>query len=517
VNGEHDVAVTLTAAGTGPGPARTTPAAAVPPTGRLQRLASAVSPTHLAVVAAAGWALWQGVSPVNDLDAYWHVPIGQEILARHTLSGLGTDWLAEVPPTHWLTSQWLSEIGMARLVETFGWRGLVGVRLLLLAGILAVLAAGVLPRRPVLLAGPVLLVSALALEPLAQDRPQTVSLLFLAGLGLVTSRLLAGRRVPHPAVIAGACLLWAQIHPLWILAPAAFVLVGAAAAADGPRANAVVVRRAGIFLLASLAGVANPYGATAFLLPLRFRDATGAIAEWRPTTLTDPMAIALYAIVLLALVAWARSPRRAPRATMIWLLAWAGFGALALRDIGPSLLLCAPVAVDVADQAWRARLRAVTRPNRRGEGLALATVLTLVAVTAVAGATVRLTRIDPLRDAPARHLAERLAAFPAPVRVFNSYNASGSLVAFGGGKVRLAIDGRADLWGAAYIKRITDAQSLGPDWQKTFTQFRPDAAVLTKNAPLAVLLEHDRTWRVAATDGDYVLLLPATPQAATAP
>lgn len=509
-----------TLTGTGePGSVVVTPVAAAPSAGRLQRFARALSPVHLVLAAAAGWVLWLAVSPVNDVDSYWHVLIGRQLLARHTLTGLGGDWLADPPAGHWLTSQWLSEAGMARLVDTFGWGGLIAVRVLLVAALIMLVAAAVLPGRPALLATPVALatVLGLGLSALAQDRPQTVSLVLLAGLGWIAARLQRGQRTPHPLLIALGCLLWAQLHPLWILAPAAFGLLALGALADGPRRNRALLRRSLLCLAAGLAGVLNPHGPGAFLLPLTFRASTGVIAEWRPSNISYPAAVALSGLVLLAVLAWARFPGTAPRAPLLWVLAWAAFGTLASRNLGPALLLCAPVVADAADRTWGGRLRATQTTNGRREGLVLAGALGLFVAAGIAVTAVALSRVDPLKNAPARHIAERLAASPEPVRVLNSYNAGGALAAFGGGRVRVAVDGRADLWGGAYITRITDVTSLHAGWEATFTQFRPQALVLTKDAPLAVLLEHDGTWRVVQTDGDYVLLLPARPTAVAAP
>jgi hypothetical protein len=467
-----------------------------------------VSPLHLALGVITSLVLARAATPINDLDSYWHVEIGRQILTRHTLDGLGTGWLAQAPP-HWRTSQWLSEVAMAGTVDAVGWRGLVVARVLLLAAVLVVVMLTLLPRRPVALAVVVTGVTAFGISSFVQDRPQTFSLVFIALLAWSCSRLMTGAGRTHPAAIAAACLVWAQLHPLWILAPVAFGLVTLGAVLDGPGRRAGTVRAGMVSLLASMAGVVSPQGPNAFLLPLRFRAAATQIAEWQATTFVGPSSVMLAILICLCVLAWSRHPRPADRSRLLWLGVWTAFGVTAYRNVAPALLLCAPLALEATDRAWGERVRSWSRPNRPREAALLGTVLAVTLAVGVGWTATRLSRLDPLRSAPARHLAERLAASPSPVRVFNGYNASGSLAAFGGGKVRLVIDGRTDLWGDAYIKKILQAQGLGRGWEATFTGFRPDAVVLPENSPLTVLLLHEGRWRQVAADGDYVLLLPA--------
>lgn len=464
------------------------------------------------MLVAAGLAA--SVSPVNDLDSYWHVQLGREILHRHTLHGLGTDWLA-VPARPWLTSQWLSEVGMATAVGHGGWTALIVIRVLLAVALLAAISLTLLPGRPPLLVAPVFAAVVLTLLEIAQDRPQTLSLVLLPLLGYACVRMWErGVRV-HPLVVAATCLVWAQLHGMWVLAPASFGLVALGLAVDGPRRNRAAVRQALTALVASLAGLLNPDGLSSLLLPARFRSASTYVAEWGPTTVTDPFTLGWAAVLLLVVLAWARTPRPVPRVELVWVLAWSAFGLLAFRNVAVSLLLVAPAALGALDRAWGEPLRAKYPPaaGRERRWLAVATVGVLAA-GAVVGA-IRLATVHPLAKTPARQIALKLAAEPRPIRVFNAYNASGSLVAFGGGKVRLVVDGRADLWGADYVAELGAATALETGWQRTLQRLHPEAFVLTQDTPLVAELLRDGGWRVALRDGSYVLLMPTRQPAVT--
>ncbi len=495
--GHHDAQHTQ-----GDGGARST--AQIVPRRRL----AAASPLHVVLATAAIGTILTSSRALIDFDSLLHVALGREILAEHRVSGLGAQWLA-APVAPWRTSQWLSEVVMAAGVDQWGWRVLVLARFAALATLFVLLAATLLPRRPAMVTTPVLLLTLVAVGGGVQDRPQTVSLLFTVLLGALCVRMLQVRTYRPPYLLVGvASLLWAQFHGLWVLAPAAFAVVVVGALLDRQVGTA---RRAGVALLVSLAGLVNPWGPGSLLLPVRFRAAAGeAISEWAATRLESPYTVAWAAMVALMVVAWARSDR-VPRSELLWGLAWTAYGATAYRNVALSAVLLAPAAVVALDRAWGAGARRSSRPAGRYEGAVLAGVSVAIVVTGFVVAVAGVLHTDPLRNAPAHRIALRLAESPRPLRVFNGYNASGSLVGLAGDKVRLAIDGRSDLWGAAAIRRGGDVQRLDPGWEDAIAAFRPDAFVLPLNSPLTTVLVREGTWRIAQRDGKYVLLLPAPP------
>ena len=325
-----------------------------------------VRPAHVATAAVFSAAAWIATTPVNDLDSYWHVQIGGEIVARHAVDGLGTAWLG-VPAAPWRTSQWLSELVMYGAVDHFGWAALVALRLLTATALFAVLALTLVRRRQPLASLLVVLAVVVGVEVLLQDRPATVSLVFVALLGAVCERLWVTGRSPPPALVAVACLVWAQLHGLWVLAPAAFVVVALGALLDGRRATPGQLRGALACAAASLAGLVNPQGAGSFLLPVRFQQAAGThIVEWSPTTFTSTLTIAWGFLVIFLIVAWVRSPVRVPNTELLWSLLWTIFGLTAVRNVGPAILLTAPVVLRALERSFGARLdRFSARPRAR--------------------------------------------------------------------------------------------------------------------------------------------------------
>jgi hypothetical protein len=145
-------------------------------------------PLHVVLALAALVILTIGGDRLDDLDAYWHVEIGREILRTHQLSNLGQSWLGVDAP-NWRTSQWLSEVAMALAVNGFGWRALVIGRLFLVIAVLAAVAVTLLRRGPLFVSAPVVFLIALMLPGITTARPQTVSLFFVTLLGAAGAQL----------------------------------------------------------------------------------------------------------------------------------------------------------------------------------------------------------------------------------------------------------------------------------------------------------------------------------------
>jgi hypothetical protein len=485
--------------GTEPGPAPRAPAS------------WRARPAHVANAILFAGAAWISAEPVDDLDSYWHVEIGREIVARHSLDGLGRAWLG-VPAGAWHTTQWLSEVGMYGVVEHLGWTALVGLRLVVTAALFVLLTLTLIRRRQPIAGCIVVVLVVVGLEILLQDRPATLSLLFFALLGPACERLWTTGKHPSPWAVAAASVLWAQLHGLWVVAPTAFALVAFGALLDRRTAPPGQLRGALICTVASAAGVLNPRGFTSFLLPLRFQQAGATrISEWLPTAFTISLTIAWGLLVLLLIFAWVRSPVRVGNTELLWCAAWTVFGLAAMRNVGPVVLLMAPVVLRALERSFGERLdRMSARPS---PGMARALTATLATVVVAGAATVgaSMLRMDPLAQTPALQIARRLARAPGPVRVFNAYNASGSLIAFAGGRdghVQLFVDGRADLWGGPYIDGLMRVQNAQQGWEDKLRQFRPDAVVMPSDAPLVTALITSGKWRYAMTDREFVLLVP---------
>jgi len=460
---------------------------------------------HLALAAVAIAILLLSVGPITDIDTYWHVLIGQEVLDSGRTGGLGNSWSLYVPGQDWITSQWGSEVVMSATHQLFGWSGIVWLRTLLVLTLLAALAVLLLKRAS---ASTSAVVFALVLVPcliVLQERPLLASLIFLAWLSGVGYDLLTKGRQPRWFVVLPLVALWANLHGMWVLAPATFALVAITIAVDRNPAKSGRLRGALILTVVSiLGGCLTSIGIKGLLLPFVFRSATPQISEWQPVPLTSPQSFGLAAMFVTLVYLWARSPSRVPRSHIIYAIAWCAFGFTAYRNLLPAAIMMAPLA---AASLSRTRLLHPRRPApEQQKAIGVVTAITLIA--GLAGLIAATARVDPLAAAKPLAIAERLAKQPGETRVFNGYNTAGVLAAFGGDGIRLAIDGRSDRFGGDYIERYVEAMSLGEGWQDLLRQVDPDAAVIDTSSALAYELTKNQGWTLVMTDGTYSLLTP---------
>jgi hypothetical protein len=459
------------------------------------------------VPVAATVALLQACEPIYDVDAFWHVVIGDEIRQYNTVQAVGDSWAWYSPSEQWVTSQWASEAAMSWLVQELGWKSLVIVQLVL-AGVAVALLYWVIASRATARVGATLFTAVvIPLGSAFQVRPALLSLMAVIVVGHVADLILRHGYLPRWWIAGPLVMIWANFHGAWILAPAVLGVAAALHWLESPRQRREFAVRAAVVGLAMLAaGVITPIGLDGLLLPLLFRDAARVVNEWQPTELWGIAALELTAVLLFTVVAWARSGTRVPWTEVAYVVVWTTFGMLAFRNVSVAAVILAPLAAFRATSTFPAS-RAVTSPTERR------LLLGAISGMALVGAALVLTaaaRVDPLADTRALRIAELLAPRDGTVTVLNDYNTAGTLIAFGPQGIQVGIDGRTDRYGADYIRRYLDAVAMrGDEWRSLLSEMQPDAAVLEDDAPLRYVLEEERGWTVTLTDGAYVLLEPA--------
>ena len=465
-----------------------------------------VLPAVVVAVAAVS-----ALGPIRDVDSYWHVLLGREMWHAHRVHDLGLAWTYGPVRDNWSTTMWLSEIGMAGLEHTFGWAGLTVARFVLLMALAVLLGRELLSdggQRDEAARGAVFAAVLLAAAADAADRPALASFLFLTVLAGRLHRMRTLSVAPGLLSVGVFTAVWANIHGYWVLVPVCFVLAGVSAAADVPggirfRAGAarVYAVRAAVALVA---GCVTPVGPALLLSPFRVQAATATISEWQRTSIRGFSGLVLMMVVAGCALAWAVSVQRPGLGEPLFVLALFGFGVLAFRNATPALLLMAPVVASRAAEAFPGRERPAAGPGIRALAAALM-------IGSVAGAAGVLLSQDPLRGVLPRASLAVLAGEPGERRVLNDYNVGGKIVAFSGPRVRVAVDGRADLYGGPWLAEYKRMQAGQPGWDETLARLAPTDAVLRTDQALAGLLR-GRGWTVTADDGLWVLLLAPSPQ-----
>ena len=165
-------------------------------------------PFSLVLGLLVGMALFATTQPaLMDIDIYWHVRAGRELLEGTSPRDVGAGWSFAPNPDTWVTTQWLSEIMFAGLHSLWGWSALIAFRTVTAGLVLLILARTTLATRPLPLAAFPFLIAGASAITVSQERPQQVTLIGAALLGAVLlAGLLAaaapvvGRAPPHHAL-----------------------------------------------------------------------------------------------------------------------------------------------------------------------------------------------------------------------------------------------------------------------------------------------------------------------------
>ena len=277
-----------------------------------------------------------GADSYADPDLWRHLLVGRIVLQSGHLPLIDTfSYTAFGQP--WRQHEWLAQTIMALLYGGFGVVGLKVLKMACAAATISLLAMGMAETgAPARVQRSILIVTALALAPQMQFRPQLFSYVMLSLLfALMAAETYRGSSVLWVAIPAFA--LWANLHGGFVVGLGALaVYAGAVAARDlsiGPGKSGRWLPGARLIAIAAgcaLATLVNPIGLALWsnvMHSLSDRFVKGAIAEWRP----------LLSALAEQLQSW--SP-----GAVIYLVPIALFGALACSFLMTPAIDDAPIA-----------------------------------------------------------------------------------------------------------------------------------------------------------------------------
>jgi hypothetical protein len=405
------------------------------------RLDSLAPAQFLALLLALGSVLIpRGV--FNDPDTYWHIAAGGWMIDHARV--LRQDIFSyTVPGKPWASHEWLAEILMALAYRAGGWSGI----LVLFAGSLG-LALWLVARGLGRWLGGlgqvvVMLLVFQVIGPTVLARPHLLMLPILAGWTLEMLFAREEGRAPR-WWFALLMVVWANLHGSFVFG---FVLAagfGFEALIEKQADRIRVIREWGLFGgLCLLAALATPHGISGLVAPFQIMGmgTLNNIIEWQPASFAKFSAFEA-GILLTFLVCLAKGVR-VPLVRTILLVFILH---MAFQHQRHQLVLAIVAALILA--------RPIAQAFGRTEG-AIGMIFparVLLVVVAVAAPIVRLAIPVNRGDAditPASalaHVPAKLAAQP----VFNAYNFGGYLIFKG---VKVFVDGRADMYGDAYMKR----------------------------------------------------------------
>lgn len=427
-----------------------------------------------------------------DPDIYWHRVLGSYWIERGWPSLTTDDPVSYTPASRdWFTTSWSVEVVYAGLVRAGGYSAVLGLRLVFACLFVLLLTRFVTREMTVPAAAVLVATVGLPAAAVIQDRPQTLSLILLSALLPVLSRWLATGATPRPLQAALLTWVWANVHGLWLLIPAFFVLAAMADALQGGRSWG---RHVAAAIACIVAASFTPIGPKLLLSPFLINSATSNITEWQATSFAAPVTWGLAATLVLTFVGIALQRELNPRVLALSLAA-AMFGLMAYRNAVFASLALTPVVCLL----WRERAAAL----KGSVSIHRRIIAALVVMTSLALPIRYFQAPFPPEEAPAR-IARELRSMGS-IRVAPPYNWSGYLREFGGQGVRVAIDGRADRYGAARIDRYGRFMEGRRGWRAELARLDPDVVVVERTSPLVELMQSDG-WVTSLKDGEFVMM-----------
>jgi len=450
---------------------------------------------------------------LEDPDTYWHIVLGRWII-DHAAVPHRDLFSFSMPGAPFVPFEWLAEVAIAAIYDYFGWAGLAAAAALSAAATLALLLRLLLRSLAPIHA---LLATALAWHLISGHILARPHIFALPILVLWTAALVKARdedRAP-PLWLVPLMVLWANLHGSFIfgLALAALFAVEALIAAPDWRSRRRAARSWLLFgALSLLAALVTPFGIEGLLQPFRLLGmsfALSALIEWSSPDFQHYNPLELW--IMVVLVAAFSLQWRLPATRLIMLLLLLHMALQHRRHIEilgllAPLLLAPALARQLEDRPGGSRTlqgvdRAIAELKKPATGLGIAVSLVLfVVLTAAVLPRQRLHMADDLT--PAAALAA-VGAHHIDGAVLNDHAFGGYLIFQG---IKVFIDGRADFYGDAFMKRYAQAVTLVSDeLPQLLDQYRIAWTLFAPERPAVQMLDHLPGWHRLYGDGVAVV------------
>lgn len=477
---------------------------------------TALTVRHLMVGAAFAAIFAAAARPFLDPDTWWHLRAGEWMLDHgRILTQDPFSWTRLGRP--WIDHSWLAEISMYALWRTAGFGGLN----LAVAAIvtLAFVFVYLQTEGSVYLRTFAVLLGALASGVHWLLRPEVVSLLLTAGFAYVLHRF-RWTGINRLWILPPAMVAWANLHAGFM---AGFLLIGGTLiglagsrplglSGPGTVGGREVRWLAVAGLACAAAALLNPYGWRLLVYPFQTASipALGQfIQEWASPDFhlatTQPFAC----LLLATFAAVGLSERRIDLGDLALFAGFAYLALVATRNIALFALIAPPILTRHAAPALAsvAERRPALAPILDGRSPAgptpprlarlnwglLIIIVGFAVARGLAATHVTTAELAARNGLPAAAVDAVGRALP-PGRMFNTYDWGGYLIWRLYPDQRVYIDGRADLYGDAFVRQYFGMISGQDDWRRALAGADVRTVLINTAAPLADLLGREPGW-----------------------
>jgi hypothetical protein len=442
--------------------------------------------------------LLTGNRTLLDVDTYWHIAVGQSIIAHHALPYVDTYSFTKTGQP-WISSSWLSQVIFAQAYALAGWTGPVVLTASAIASTFAalvwIMSKRFAPMHAVFVGASAALIS--MGHFLARPHILVLPVMLAWAWTLVSAS--DHKRAPSFWALP-LMVLWANLHGSFVLGIVLVAPFGLDALwnAEAAERRSLAVRWAAFAVATVAAACLTPYGWNSILAAqkiLSLGDAMSLIPEWQPVNFAQPKFFELSVLVCVAAILMSGIKLSPPRILLV-----AGFLYMALSHVRNievfAVFVPLLVAKPLAEQ-WHVAPSPQMRPSRSGVALL---VLLLGVFVFTIGSSWRFTPApDWTPSAAIQFLKDHKAK-----RILNSPGFGGYLITQG---VPTFVDGRAELYGAPYIVDAFRGLPLKnvDVFLGLLDKYQIDATLLSPSTPAASLLDRLPGWKRVYADDKAVI------------
>lgn len=495
-----------------------------------QRLVDALLSSRRLLVLVFMLVIFAGATrSVTDPDFWWHLKTGQHIVESRGIPH--TDIFSTVFfGREWITHEWLSELFIYSIYQLLGLGGLiVAFSLIITAGFWIVYQRCARRAGHPYVSGFALILGALTAAPTWGVRPQMFSFLFASIYVVVLHNYAQDEKRRSLWWLVPLMVVWVNMHAGFAVGLALIVLTIAGLALEGilSREESVsVVWRRGrpLLLVGTICGGAvllNPHGARMYLYPLETLKSHAMmkyIEEWFSPNFHEVMFLPLLLLIFATFSVVALSSKRLRLLDLVLLLATTAGALRSARNIPFFVLIAMPLLVEhswnwITAHRWGLWL---TRPEKRelGSQAILKTALNLVLLVALPIAVAAMR----VHQSVAKQPVAEGKVFPAgalgfmreqrpPQPIFNDYGWGGYLIWNLYPEYRVYIDGRADVYGDAFMEEYLSSLSGQTNWRGPLDKYGIRTVLVKPDAALASLLRQDATWQKVFEDQQAIIFV----------
>jgi len=473
--------------------------------------------------------------PLTDPDYFWHLKTGEYIVAHAALPSGDVFSFTRMGQT-WVLHEWLFEVLLYAASAGFGD---TGVRALAAVLIMAALALSFTTARR--LGGAAaswlpLIIGTCSFAASMTPRPQLITYVCFALYLVVLLRFKYERATKLLIVLPPVMVVWVNSHAayaigigLMLVFAACEWLVWICRPARDPAEKRQLIRLTQAVCLVVLASLANPGLFERWVYPLQVlgMEVNHIIQEWRSPDFHQLNEQAYLLLVLIFFVSIAYGKRKPDLTELALPLLFVVAGCVSRRHVPLAVLTLVPFTalalargpLTAANAFVRSLKPARWYMARRSKGKELGNV-EYALNWLVAGVIVlclpayvhsEQTQAGSRSDrVPVEGAASFIAARGLSGNVFNEYGDGGYLIYRLAPRARVAVDGRADVYGDQFIKDYLRVYEGAADWEAKFERLAVDLAVLPLDAPIRQLLLENGRFRELYRDKHYSVLQRAT-------